>query len=70
MAERQTTKETPDPGAMAMKAMADFQKAGMGPLTWMGTAMLESMSAMGSEVVQFVSDRIKEDVKMQHQVLH
>lgn len=59
-----------DPAASAMKAMTDLQKAGLGPLTWMGTAMLENMSALGSEVTQFVADRIKEDVKTQHQILH
>lgn len=72
MANRQTSgePETEDPGAAAIKAMTDLQKAGLGPLSWMGTAMLENMSELGSEVTQFIADRIKEDVKTQHQILH
>ena len=71
MADKRTMEPTPEAqGAAAMKAMADLQNAGLAPLTWMGTAMLEAMSAMGSEVTQFIADRIKEDVKTQHQILH
>ena len=71
MADKQTAETTSEElGAAAMKAMTDLQSAGLGPLTWMGTAMLENMSAMGSEVTQFIADRIKEDVKTQHQILH
>ncbi len=71
MADKQTTGGTlEDPTATALKAMTDLQKAGLGPMTWMGTTMLENMSAMGSEVTQFIADRIKEDVKAQHQIIH
>ncbi len=71
MADKQTTETTAEaPGASAIAAMTELQKAGLGPLTWMGTAMLENMSALGSEVTQFIADRIKEDVKTQHQILH
>jgi hypothetical protein len=39
-------------------------------MRWMGTAWYEAMADMNSEVVSFVSERIKEDVKTQHQLLH
>jgi len=70
MANKRTTEGMTDTGATAMKAITDLQKAGLGPLAWMGTAVLESMSAMGSEVTQFIAHRIKEDVRTQHQILH
>lgn len=47
-----------------------MEDAGLGPLRWMGTNWLEAMAGMNSEIVSFVADRIKEDVKTQHELLH
>lgn len=39
-------------------------------LAWMSTAWIESLGDLGSEVTSFVADRIREDVKTQHAILH
>ena len=39
-------------------------------LNWMGTAWVEAMSEMGSELASFVAERIREDVKTQQAILH
>lgn len=53
--------KTPDPIA-ALQPLA--------PAAWMSTAWIESMADLGSEITSFVADRIREDVKTQHQILH
>lgn len=61
-----TTSTTPEP----LNALTQIQEAGLGSLMGMSTAWVEAISGMGAEVANFVADRIKEDVKTQHQVLH
>lgn len=56
--------------ATPLSALADLQNAGMGSLSWMGTAWVENMSDMYSEVLSFVAERVKEDVNTQHALLH
>ena len=51
-------------------ALAELQQAGFGNMMGMGTAWMEAFSDMGAEVVSFVAERIKEDVKTQHEILH
>ncbi len=46
------------------------QNTGLDPLSWMGTAWIEAMSDLGSELASFVAERIREDVKTQHEILH
>ncbi len=53
-----------------MQSVADIQTAGLGSLTWLGTKWVETMSDVGAEWLSFVADRVKEDVKTQHQLLH
>lgn len=53
-----------------MQDMADMQSTAIQSLTGMNTAWFETLSDMGSEVMSFVADRIKEDVKTQHALLH
>ena len=50
--------------------MAKLQEMGFGNMASIGTAWVEAMSDMGSEVISFVADRISEDVKTQHELLH
>ena len=70
-AKDQSQKETGTPEFTAMTdALTELQKAGLGSLSWMGTAWLENMSDLSSEVMSFIADRVKEDVKTQHQILH
>jgi hypothetical protein len=42
----------------------------LAPLGWMSTAWIESLADLGSELTSFVADRIREDVKTQHAILH
>lgn len=56
--------------ALGEAAMINLEDAGLGPLRWMGAAWFEAAAKMNSEVLHFVADRIKEDVKTQHALLH
>lgn len=51
-------------------AVAEMQRAGLGSLNWMGVAWLEAMGDLGAEVASFIAERIREDVKAQHDILH
>jgi hypothetical protein len=53
-----------------LNAIAQLQQAGLGSMMGMGTAWIETISDMSAEVAQFVAERIKEDVKTQHEILH
>ncbi|PJI92079.1 phasin protein [Yoonia maricola] len=59
-----------DPVAMGQAMIQQIEEAGLGSMRWMGTAWFEVMADMNSEVVSFVADRIREDVKTQHALLH
>ncbi len=67
---KQDTNASTDPVAMGQALMQQVEDAGLGPLRWLGTAWFEKMADMNSEVVSFVADRIREDVKTQHELLH
>jgi hypothetical protein len=67
---KKETTSSEDPVALGQAFLQQFEDAGLGPLRWMGTAWFEAMADMNSELVTFVSDRIKEDVKTQHKLLH
>lgn len=66
----QTPDETRTPARQLTDAMAQLQSAGFGSMMGMGTAWVETLSDMSAEMLGFVADRIKEDVKTQHQILH
>lgn len=59
-----TEKDTP------LNMAAQFQEAGLGSMLGLSAAWMEALGEMGAEVAGFVADRIKEDVKTQHKVLH
>lgn len=46
-----------------------LQNAGLGDVMGMGEIWMETFSEMGAEVVSFVAERIKEDVKTQQDLL-
>ena len=50
--------------------VATLQSYGFQAMSGMGVAWAEAFSEMGSEVLSFVADRIKEDVKTQHRMMH
>lgn len=71
MANESKTPETPkSPADAPLNTLAQLQEAGLGNLMGMSTAWVEALSDMGAEVASFVADRIKEDVKTQHEILH
>lgn len=51
-------------------SMTDLQRNGLGAAAWMSAAMFETVTALGNEVVQFVAERITEDVRTQHALMH
>ena len=61
-----TTSATADP----FNTIAQLQQAGLGNMMGISTAWAEAISDMGAEVASFVAERIKEDVKTQHAILH
>ena len=61
--------KTPTAGA-PLGAITQLQEAGLGNIMGMGTAWIEAVSDMSAEVANFVAERIKEDVKTQHEILH
>jgi len=61
---------TPDPTETWTKFLATFPAAAPGSLPWMNLEAAEQAADMGADFVQFVSDRIREDVKTQHALLH
>ncbi len=54
----------------AAEDVATLQKLGFENFSAMGTTWAETMSELGSEVVSFMAERIREDVKTQHEILH
>ena len=66
----ESDKQTNVPGAEMTSDLATLQSLGFNQMSVFGTAWIEALSDMGSEVVSFVADRIREDVKTQHEILH
>ena len=56
--------------AEALKTIAGMQGAGPSAVARMYVTWLEGIGDLGSEAFQFVSERINEDVKVQHEILH
>lgn len=68
MATKSETQKTSE--QVPMKLLSDLQKAGLGNMMGLSTAWAEAFGDMSSEFASFVADRIKEDVKTQHEILH
>lgn len=62
--EKSKTNETP------ANPFAEMQAAGLGNMVGLSSAWLRAMGDVSTEVMDFVTDRIKEDVKTQHQILN
>ncbi|MWD27368.1 phasin family protein [Aquicoccus sp. SCR17] len=54
---------TPEPAEKMMRISWDFSK-------WMGRDLLDIWLDIGSELQDFIAERIREDVKTQHRILH
>jgi hypothetical protein len=61
---------TTSTGDAPLNAMTALREAGFGNMIGMSAAWLEAVGDMSAEFVSFVADRVKEDVKVQHQILH
>lgn len=59
-----------DPGREMLDTIAQLQRTGLGPLGWFGTAWVDALGGIGSELVAFVANRIQEDFRTQHALLH
>lgn len=71
MANKSQSKDPDSPAKdTPVNAFAQLQEAGLGNLMGMGTAWMEAISDMGAEVAGFVAERIRQDVKTQHEILH
>lgn len=71
MADKSQTQDTVAASAPeALNTLVHLQEAGLGNMMGMSTAWIEAISDMGAEVASFVAERIKEDVKTQHEILH
>lgn len=60
----------PEGPSRIMNDAAALQAYGFNAATGMGVAWVEALTDMGAEVLSFVAERIKEDVKTQHRLLH
>lgn len=56
--------------ASMMDVFTHWQAAGLGALNWFNPTMIEKMNDMGAEWMGFVAERVREDVALQHALLH
>lgn len=70
MADKSPTDDKTSTADAPMSTIIQLQEAGMGSMMGMGTAWVEAVSDMSAEVAHFIAERIKEDVKTQHEILH
>lgn len=70
------TKRPPQEGKSSLgpenvwRAVTKVQLGGLGSLSWLGTKWVETMGDLGAEWLSFVADRIRDDVKVQHELMH
>lgn len=51
-------------------ALQAAHREGLGQMAWMGAATYHALAALGQEAMEFVSERIAEDMRTQHALLH
>lgn len=70
------TKSTQTPSASqlepekVLQTLGAAQAAGLGSLSWLGRKWVETMTDVGAEWLSFVAERVKEDVKTQHDLMN
>ncbi len=62
--------KTEDVFSPAIDFMKTMQDAGFNAKPGFGTAWFEAISNMGTEMLDFVAERVKNDVQTQHNLLH
>ena len=65
-----STKTSPPEPESIFQTLTDVQTAGLGSLTWLGKKWGETLGEVGAEWLSFVADRVREDVRTQHELLH
>ncbi|WP_386184763.1 phasin family protein [Sulfitobacter sp. MF3-043] len=63
-------KKPTSPTTEPLDTLKQLQEAGFGNMMGMSKAWIESLSDLSAEMASFVAERIKEDVKTQHEILH
>jgi hypothetical protein len=63
-------RQTPDAAASIADAIAQMQRYGLNSMSWLGTDGMEQMRGLGEEAFRFLCKRVKEDVALQHSLLH
>ncbi|MHC0052610.1 phasin family protein [Actibacterium sp. D379-3] len=61
---------TPTPKLGDPGAFSGMQTEGLALLGGFGTAMMEAMGRSGAEVMEFVGNRLKEDMKLQQELMN
>ncbi|APX11206.1 phasin family protein [Tateyamaria omphalii] len=64
------SKDTSDATGTMINAMTNWQTAGLGALNWFSASTVERMGDMGAEWMTFVAERVREDVALQHALMH
>ena len=67
---KQAPRMESDTAEAARKMFADLQGSGSDSAARLYIAWMEGLSDLGNEAVQFVAERIAEDVKTQHAILN
>ncbi|KIN62687.1 hypothetical protein Z946_1550 [Sulfitobacter noctilucicola] len=70
MADKEQVKDTSSTATQPPGAPETSSPAGFGNILGMSTAWMEAMNDLSAELASFVAERIKQDVKTQHEMLH
>ncbi len=69
MAKEKTAQELPGSDT-PFGPLSELQKTGYGNIMGANAAWFENFGDIGAEVFSFLADRIREDVKTQHEIMH
>ena len=64
-----TSKTTEDAAQAIQDAVSQMQKMGFGALPLTGADWMARMNTLGSEVMQFMAERVQQDVDLQQRML-
>lgn len=71
MTAKKTSSPTPESATSDwITPLLQMQQNSLDPLRWLGAAWLESATEINKELAEFLSRRIQEDVRTQHELLN
>ncbi|MFX0546345.1 phasin family protein [Roseovarius sp. S1116L3] len=70
MTKNDKTEKIETPATAMTDLLKNMQTSGMQAMPGVGTNWMEAMSDLGSEMLSFTAERIRQDVQMQHDLLH